>query len=530
LKTIILSILLLLSEHVCAQSIQREYRVTHQYLNIPVEMKQNRQKVYFLSGHDTLTHAVIRIAGGKPDYWVFKDVSAHKGKSLILSCATSVSGLDMIYQSDRFAGEDSLYREARRPQFHFSSRRGWNNDPNGLVYFDGEYHLFYQHNPYETEWGNMHWGHAVSPDVLHWTELDDALYPDRLGTMFSGSAVIDHNNTAGWGKNTLVAVYTTDGKGEFQCLAYSRDKGRTFAKYEGNPVVGETRDPKVIWYEPAREWVMALFKNAGISFFASQNLKQWQETGHVIGFFECPELFELAVDGHSDHKLWVLYSGSGTYMLGDFDGRKFRPRYGKYRTTCGAQYAAQTYNNTPDGRRIQIGWGRIEAKGMPFNQMMCFPTELTLRTTNEGVRLFSEPIAAIEKLHRKAYHLSGLSVAEANEKLRTIDHDLLHVIARLESTDGRRMALEYQGNRCIVMDSDEINGVQTPQTIPGSMIFDVELLIDRTSLESYLQRGLIVFVDPLKPPLKPGGLEIVGKQEAIRIHKLDVFELNSIWP
>jgi fructan beta-fructosidase len=529
MKNIILSILYILSQSLSAQSVTRDYIISQKYLNIPIDMKQNRQKVYFLSDRDTLTYAQIRIADGEPNYWVFKDVSSYKGKTIRLSFVKKVSGLDKIYQSDQFAGQDSLYRETNRPQFHFSSRRGWNNDPNGLVYLDGEYHLFYQHNPYESEWGNMHWGHAVSPDLLHWTELNDVLYPDRLGTMFSGSAVIDKNNTADWGHNTMVAVYTAAGKNQMQCIAYSKDRGRTFVKYEGNPVVGETRDPKVIWYEPTREWVMALFKVAGISFFTSQNLKDWQEVDHVNGFYECPELFELAVDGNTDHTLWVIYGGSGTYMLGDFNGKKFTPRYGKYRNTYGAHYAAQTYSNTPDGKRIQVGWGQIEAKGMPFNQMMCFPTELTLRTTNEGIRVFSEPIAAIEKLHRKAYHLSDMNVAEANEQLKMIDHELLHVIARLESMDGSRITLEYRGNKCITMDSDEINGVQTPSQHPGTLMFDVELLIDRTCLESYFQHGQIVFVDPLKPQVKTTGLEIVGKKEAVRIHKLDVFELDSIW-
>ena len=211
-------------------------------------MKQERQKVHFLIGKDTLTYSVIRIADKEPEYWVFKDVSAYKGKKLILTFTDKVAGLDKIYQSDRFAGEDSVYKENNRPQVHFTSRRGWKNDPNGLVYHDGEYHLFYQHNPFEIHWENMHWGHAVSKDLLHWTELNDALYPDTLGTMFSGSAVIDKNNTSGWGKNAMVAFYTAAAKKMTQNVAYSTDKGRTFTKYQGNPILGPDRDPKVFWY------------------------------------------------------------------------------------------------------------------------------------------------------------------------------------------------------------------------------------------------------------------------------------------
>lgn len=523
-------VLLLVGSSLFSQEIVREFKISKQYLNFPIDMQQDRQMVQFVLKNDTLTYNVIRIADAEPDYWVFKDVSAYKGKTLKLIFAKEVKGLNKIYQSDEFAGQDSLYKESKRPQFHFSSRRGWNNDPNGLVYFDGEYHLYYQHNPFEIHWENMTWGHAVSSDLIHWTELNDALYPDHLGTMYSGSAVIDKNNTAGWGKNALVAAYTADKKGvEVQCIAYSTDKGRTFTKYEGNPVVGPTRDPKVIWYEPNQEWVMSLYEVAGISFYTSKNLKDWKKESHINGFYECPELFELPIDGNPNHTLWVAYGGSGTYLLGDFNGKVFTPKYGKYRYTYGNHYAAQTYNNTPDGKRIQIGWGTIEAKGMPFNQMMCFPTELTLRSSNEGIRIFSEPIAAIEKIHIKKWDLSGLSLAEVNAKLGEINTDLLHVIAHLESLDGKGISIDYKGNRYAQMDADEINGEQTPQPNPGSLNFEVEMLIDRTSVEAYFQKGRIVFVKPLADAKKNSYLEILGDGDNIKINKLEVFELKSVW-
>jgi sucrose-6-phosphate hydrolase SacC (GH32 family) len=512
-----------------AQQFSREYRITGKYLNFPVAMNQERQRVDFLEGNDSLTYSVIRI-GDQPDYWVFKDVSAYKGRTLTVRFSRNTPALDMIFVADTFPGQDSLYRESLRPQFHFSSQRGWNNDPNGLVWFDGEYHLFYQHNPYEIWWENMHWGHAVSPDLIHWKELNDALFPDALGTMFSGSAVIDRNNTAGWGKNTLVAAYTADKAGrEVQCVASSTDKGRTFRKYEGNPVAGRDRDPRVFWYEPNKEWVMVLYKIAGISFFTSKNLKDWKEESHIPGFYECPEFFQLPVDGNPQKTLWVLTAASGTYMLGDFDGRRFTPKFGKYRTTYGAQYAAQTYSNTPDGRRIQIGWGQIEAKGMPFNQMMCFPTVLTLRTTNEGIRLFSEPVPEVSSLHVKTYDFSGLSAAEANEKLKAIGSSLLHVVARFESVSGARISIDFNGNRYADMDADELNGVQVAMENPGSLVFDVEMLIDKTSVETYFQNGKAVFVQPLRKPASANGLQIIGENSNIRVKSLVVYEMGSIW-
>ena len=269
MKHFIVNILFLLTSITgFSQTIKKEFFIEKKYLNFPVDMQQGRQKVHFLMDKDTLTYSVIRIADKDADYWVFKDVSAYKGKKLTLTFAEKVGGLEQIYQSDRFAGEDSLYKETNRPQFHFSTRRGWINDPNGLVYLDGE--------------------------------LNDALYPDELGTMFSGSAVIDKNNSAGWGKDALVAFYTAAGKKMTQNVAFSFDKGQTFTKYEGNPILGPNRDPKVFWYEPSKTWVMVLYDDNFTAIYNSRDLKKWEYKSKVKGFYECPEFFELAVDGNTN--------------------------------------------------------------------------------------------------------------------------------------------------------------------------------------------------------------------------------------
>jgi len=531
MRTLVLSLTLsVMSLSVHSQFISRDFRIDKNYLNLPVTMSQNRQMVHFMIDGDTLTYSTIRLSDNKPDYWVFMDVSAYQGKTMKLIFSETVNGIELIHLDDNFPGSDSLYRESKRPQFHFSSRRGWNNDPNGLVWFDGEYHLFYQHNPYEIHWGNMHWGHAVSEDLIRWTELNDALYPDELGTMFSGSAVIDERNTAGWGTNAMVAAYTADKNGqEVQCLAYSLDRGRTFTKYEGNPILGPQRDPKVIWYRPGQHWVMALYNRAGVDLYTSDNLKEWTHCDYVKGFYECPEIFELPIDGDPENTLWVIYGGSGSYLLGDFDGRNFNPKFGKYRNTYGAHYAAQTYNNTPDGKRIQIGWGRITSPGMPFNQMMCFPTELTLRSTKEGVRMFSEPIEGISTLHRKTYDFSNLNKDQINEKLLDIQHDLLHLKVRMESLDGSQIGISYKGNTYCTMDSDELNRVQTAHQNPDQMMFDVEIIIDRTSMEIFYQKGLAVFVEALKEPASSEGLKLHGLTDQIKISDFLVYELSSIW-
>lgn len=523
-----MAIFLTLSTNLYGQDVEKIFTIDKQYLNFPVDMQQDRQKVWFILDNDTLTYSVIRIPQNEPDYWVFKDVSAYKGKKLKLVFSEQVNGIGDIYQSDRFAGQDSLYRETNRPRFHFTSRRGWNNDPNGLVWYDGEYHLFYQHNPFEIHWENMHWGHAVSKDLLHWQELNDALYPDPLGMMFSGSAVIDKENTSGWGKNALVAYYTAAGKEQTQCVAYSLDKGRTFTKYEGNPVLGGTRDPKVFWYEPGQVWVMVLYEGNTNAIYNSTDLKNWEFKSRTKGFYECPELFALPVDGDETNKKWVMYGASGTYMIGDFDGENYTPEYGKYFYSWGSQYAAQTYNNVPDGRRIQIGWGRIEQPGMPFNQMMLFPCELTLRTTPEGIRMFCEPIEEIKKLHKKTYEWSAISGDDLNKELAAIDSDLLHGKMDIEIRGGLGLEIHYQGHPVIYYDGNytRFNGVPYVCDEPGNFRFNIEFLIDRTSLEAYFGNGKLFVSEALKQPASDAGLWIKGD---VQIHSFELAELKSIW-
>lgn len=504
------------------------FTVNKRYLNLPVSKTADRGKMVLSTGGKQEKEFVIRLAPGKPDYWVFYDLTPFNGKSLEISYSRESAGLKNIYQDDNIAGQDSLYKEVNRPQVHFTSRRGWNNDPNGLVWYNGEYHLFYQHNPFEINWENMHWGHAVSKDLVHWEELGIALSPDTLGTMFSGSAVIDKENTAGWGKDALVAFYTAAGKKMSQNVAYSTDGGRTFTKYERNPILGPDRDPKVFWYEPKQTWVMVLFNDNYNIIYNSKDLKKWEQKSIVPGFYECPEFFELAVDGNVKNMKWVMYGASGTYMTGSFDGEKFTPEKGKYFYTWGSQYAAQTYNNVPDGRRIQIGWGRIEHKGMPFNQMMLFPCELTLRTTTEGVRLFCEPAKEIEILHNKKYLWNDLTGEEASEKLKEVKSDLLHVKVDAEIVHGLGLEVLFRGNPVVYFDGNynRFNGAPYICDKPGIFRFNIEIILDRTSVEAYIGNGKLFISEGLKDKKTNDGLAFKG---ILKIHSLEVNELKSIW-
>jgi fructan beta-fructosidase len=337
--------------------------------------------------------------------------------------------------------KNTLAVEQHRPQFHFTPQKGWMNDPNGMVYFKGEYHLFYQHYPDSTVWGPMHWGHAVSKDLMHWEHLPIALFPDKLGYIFSGSAVVDDNNTSGFGKGNeppLVVLFTYhDMAGEkakrtdfqTQGIAYSLDKGRTWTKYANNPVIKnqgakDFRDPKVLWHAATKQWIMTLAVADHTEFYASKDLKTWAKTsefgkteGSHGGVWECPDLFPLKVDGAAEK--WVLVvnigngspnGGSGTqYFVGEFDGKTFKndnkPNDILWLDYGRDNYAGVTWSNAPDNRRILIGWmsNWQYAQVVPtksWRSATTLPRELTLKNTENGVRL-------VQKVVKEANILRG---------------------------------------------------------------------------------------------------------------------------
>lgn len=520
-------------------------KITKKYLNFPISHAVEREKMTFeMNGKNEFT-VDIRLATNKPDYWVFRDVTQYKGKTMKITYEGDAAALNNIYQDDVFAGQDSLYQEVKRPQFHFTTRRGWINDPNGLIYHDGEYHLFYQHNPYEMEWGNMHWGHAVSKDLIHWEELSDALYPDHLGTIFSGSAVIDYNNTAGFNKKeapAMIALFTADNPDrQVQGIAYSVDNGRTFTKYEGNPVIDskeiwdskDTRDPKVFWYEPSKHWVMVLNERDGHSIYTSQNLKEWKYESHVTGFWECPELFELPVDGNKNNTKWVMYGASGTYMLGSFDGKVFTPESGKYFYGFGTIYAAQTITNIPesDGRRIQIGWGRVSHPGMPFKGMMLLPTELTLRTTKEGVRLINQPVKEAEQLFTSVRKWHSLTSEQANLHLKEFyNTDCLRVKTTIKLSHATSAGFNLFGQQIFDYDLN-FNTINSRFYSPEdriSMELTADIYIDRTSIEVFIDGGLLSYSIERRPDSNnKEGFHFWGNQ--IEVKDLEVYSVKAIW-
>jgi fructan beta-fructosidase len=520
-------------------------KINKRYLNLPISQKQARANMKFEIAGKQERIFKIRLAKDEPEYWVFCDVSALKGKTIKISYDGDGSGLDKIYQNDEIEGQKTIYKEKNRPQFHFTSKRGWINDPNGLIFYEGEYHLFYQHNPYEKEWENMSWGHAVSKDMIHWEELPTALSPDNIGTMFSGSAVIDYNNTAGFNKGNvpaMVATYTafTDEK-QVQCVAYSLDKGRTWTKYSKNPIIdskakwnsNDTRDPRVFWYKPGNHWVLVLNERDGHSIYNSKNLKDWTFESHITGFWECPDLFELPVDGDKSKTKWVMYGASNTYMIGTFDGKKFTPESGKHYYVTGTIYAAQTFTNIPesDGRRIQIGWGKVSHPDMPFNGMMLLPTELKLKTTKDGIRLFSEPIKEAGQLFENVGEWNNLSAKDANEKLSSFsNNDKIRIKTQIKLSHATSVGLNLFGQKLLDYDINFnlVNGVFYSPEDMTSMEISADIYIDRTSIEVFIDGGAYSYSMERRPDTKnTEGFHFWGNN--IEVKELKVYAVKSIW-
>jgi len=443
-----------------------------------------------------------------------------------------------IRQADEIDNAAGLYKEKHRPQFHFTSRRGWLNDPNGLVYFKGEYHLFYQHNPYGWDWGNMHWGHAVSTDLVHWRELPIALYPPRFGDWaFSGSAAVDHANTSGLKKgdeDVHIAAFTSTGRGE--CIAFSNDRGRTWSEPPGNPVVRHAgRDPKLIWHAPSKHWVMAVYdEHAGkrwIAFHTSPDLKKWTFQSRIEDFFECPDLFELAIDGKGERK-WVLHAADGKYVLGTFDGKAFHKESGKHTLWYGNFYAAQSYSDAPAGRRIQIGWGSgITFPGMPFNQQMTIPCELSLRSTPDGARLFAQPVKEVETLHGTKHAWKDLKLPEKENSLAKIQGELFDIRATFAPDTAEAVALTIRGIP-VLWDAKKqaltCKNVTAPLKAVAGQV-RLRLLVDHGSIEVFSNDGAVAMSVAVIPPDKERSLSLFARGGTARVAALEVIEMRSAW-
>jgi fructan beta-fructosidase len=522
----------------------RELAIAHRYLHLPVRTGAAKQRMKLSIRGQTVREFEIELADEKPDFWVFADLDGHQGKSLRIDVdklPPDSRGLALVTQGEEIPDAQQTYREAHRPQLHFTSRRGWHNDPNGLTWQAGMYHLFYQHNPYGWNWGNMHWGHAVSPDLVHWTERPTALYPQKFGDWcFSGSAVVDHRNSSGFGHGDqppLVIAYTSTGRGE--CIAHSDDGGNHFREYEGNPVVKHLgRDPKLVWYEPGRHWVMAVYDETGgrqgIAFHTSPDLKRWTYQSKIEGFYECPDLFDLPLDGNPANSRWVLHAADGKYVLGDFDGRSFRTTSGegKLQVWYGNFYAAQSFSNEPRNRRLQIGWANgVTFQGMPFNQQMTVPVELSLRSTEDGARLFARPASELHALRARTHRWHDMKLGPGENPLRDLKGDLFEIAVSFQPASGTRLGLDLRGTALVYDAAREeltCGGVKAPLK-PKQGRIQLQVFLDRGSIEVFGNEGRVAMSVAAIPADANRSIGASSHAGSTQIDSLVVHELRSAW-
>lgn len=527
---------------------ERTFAIERTYLHLPIRNGAPKRIVTVVVDGRVQVRNEVELAEGAAEWWAPMEVSAWKGRQLTVrvdKLPEDSQGLMSIEASDELKNADDLYSEPLRGQFHFSPRRGWNNDPNGLVFYRGEYHLFFQHNPYGWGWGNMHWGHAVSKDLVHWEEQGDVLWPDEQGPMFSGSAVVDWSNTSGFGSKEnppLILLYTAAGSPTVQSLAWSVD-GRRFTKFEGNPILKQVtpgnRDPKVIWHAPSGKWVMTLYvevdKKHVIQFFGSTNLKEWTYLSSTEGFYECPDFFELPVEGKSGQTRWILTGASSEYMVGTFDGTAFHPETAKLPGHRGRGfYAAQTFSDIPasDGRRIQIGWFQTATKGMPFNQSMTIPLELRLRETADGPRMTWTPVRELESLRAESRRLNPFTLAaDSPRELFSGGGELLEIDAEFEPGDATEVTFTVRGVTCTwLAKSGEIvvNGHRAPAPLKSGRQ-TLRLYVDRTGIELFAAEGMTYIPLPDQPRSEARDVSVVSKGGTTKFSRLDVHDLMSAW-
>ena len=485
---------------------------------------------------------------------------------------------------------NNLYKEKYRPQYHFSPARNWSNDPNGLVYYQGEYHLFYQYNPNDVVWGPMHWGHAVSKDLIHWEHLPIALEPDdELGMIFSGSAVVDKNDTSGFfdGGEGLVAIYTThlereEGPLQQQAIAYSKDNGRSWTKYEGNPViknygVADFRDPKVFWHQETQSWVMVVTCHDRVRFYNSANLKEWNylsEFGQEIGIhaeaWECPDLIKLPV-GNEDETVsaakkekWLLEVGdirggeSGVavqYFIGDFDGREFKSDYDQSFFVDHGQdiYALQSWSNLPDEREIWLGWmnnigymSKIPTTG--WRGMMSVPRELSLKDDGKRIKLVQKPVKELQELREEFYSAENIQLK--NSKKINLSEQSFEIKAELDFNQAEEVVfalhkskeqesllkLNRKENKIIIdlnnsgnTDFDETFLLEKEIEYNFKEKVEVNIFADRSSLEVFIDGGEVSITNLVFPEETAEEIEIRSAEGPADITILEVFKLNSIW-
>lgn len=567
---------------VCEQNIV-SLDVTEDYLLLPIQDDAPEGKICVVKDNEQKgTLMNVRLARERVDSYVPFELSAYKGQHIsidIQGVPANALCWKELKMSDSF---DMTNKEKFRPVYHHTPAYGWMNDPNGMFYKDGVYHLYFQYNPYGSVWGNMHWGHSTSTDLMHWKFEGCAIVPDAWGAIFSGSCVVDHENTAGFGKEAVVAFYTSAkstpwGDIQMQSMAYSLDNGKTFTKYEGNPILTSSekdfRDPKVFWYAPGKHWVMILAVGQHMEIYSSVNLKEWKKEsefgamqGAHGGVWECPDLVEIPVEGTREKK-WVLicnlnpggpFGGSAAqYFVGSFDGKKFvneSPTQTKWMDWGKDNYATVTWNNAPDGRCIALGWmsNWQYANNVPTRQYRSANTlarDLTLYREGQELYLKSTPSVEVKKARGKKVSIPSFRVSEKHEIVNLFEEkqgayevEILiqnagasKIAFCLLNDKGEKVSMYYDLNRKqFVMDRSESGTVDFSKDFPAVTVapanvdkeLTLRLFVDRSSIEAFGEDGKFVMTNLVFPSQPYVKMCFEADKNGYAVKTLNVYKLQ----
>lgn len=567
---------------VCEQNIV-SLDVTEDYLLLPIQDDAPEGKICIVKDNEQKgTLMNVRLARERVDSYVPFALSAYKGQHISIEIQ-GVPETALCWKELKLSGSfDMANKESFRPVYHHTPAYGWMNDPNGMFYKDGLYHLYFQYNPYGAVWGNMHWGHSTSTDLMHWKFEGCAIVPDAWGAIFSGSCVVDHENTAGFGKEAVVAFYTSAkstpwGDIQMQSMAYSLDNGKTFTKYEGNPILTSSekdfRDPKVFWYAPGKHWVMILAVGQHMEIYSSVNLKEWKKEsefgamqGAHGGVWECPDLVEIPVEGTREKK-WVLicnlnpggpFGGSAAqYFVGSFDGKKFvneSPTQTKWMDWGKDNYATVTWNNAPDGRCIALGWmsNWQYANNVPTRQYRSANTlarDLTLYREGQELYLKSTPSVEVKKARGKKVSIPSFKVSEKHEIVNLFEekqgaYEVEIVIQNagaskiafcLLNDKGEKVSMYYDLNRKqFVMDRSESGTVDFSKDFPAVTVAPVNvdkeltlrLFVDRSSIEAFGEDGKFVMTNLVFPSQPYVKMCFEADKNGYAVKALNVYKLQ----
>lgn len=567
---------------VCEQNIV-SLDVTEDYLLLPIQDDAPEGKICVVKDNEQKgTLMNVRLARERVDSYVPFALSAYKGQHISIEIQ-GVPETALCWKELKLSGSfDMANKESFRPVYHHTPAYGWMNDPNGMFYKDGVYHLYFQYNPYGSVWGNMHWGYSTSTDLMHWKFEGCAIVPDAWGAIFSGSCVVDHNNTAGFGKGAVVAFYTSAkatpwGDVQSQSMAYSLDNGKTFTKYEGNPILTSSekdfRDPKVFWYAPGKHWVMILAVGQHMEIYSSVNLKEWKKEsefgamqGAHGGVWECPDLVEIPVEGTREKK-WVLicnlnpggpFGGSAAqYFVGSFDGKKFvneSPTQTKWMDWGKDNYATVTWNNAPDGRCIALGWmsNWQYANNVPTRQYRSANTlarDLTLYREGQELYLKSTPSVEVKKARGKKVSIPSFRVSEKHEIVNLFEDNQgayeVEILIQnagaskiafcLLNDKGEKVSMYYDLNRKqFVMDRSESGTVDFSKDFPAVTVapanvdkeLTLRLFVDRSSIEAFGEDGKFVMTNLVFPSQPYVKMCFEADKNGYAVKTLNVYKLQ----